>query len=81
MPSCHHVPTDLTAVPRHMGVWRRACFARARMVRTTVVCRRATSVRALAQKGPPHGMSHEGANVMALVDSCNVVYHSQNVKS
>jgi hypothetical protein len=23
MPSCHHVPTDLTAVPRHMGVWRR----------------------------------------------------------
>jgi hypothetical protein len=26
-------------------------------------------------------MSHEGANVMALVDSCkNVVYHSQNVK-
>jgi hypothetical protein len=25
-------------------------------------------------------MSHEGANVTALVDSCNVVYHSQNVK-
>ena len=36
--------------------------------------------RALAQKGPPHDMSHEGANVTALVDSCNVVYHSQNVK-